>query len=187
MMNIDQILFMYCDNNMAKLKRICQPMIVKIGGVSNKDYDDFYSIALDVLNDTALRYDEDQECNFDGFLASNIKRKFNTEIRDRNREKRIPAKMVDSIHNLITEDGLTLEDVIPSNFDTYESACGDHFEGTKIERYLNNLSNIQRAIVQYLVQGYDEKEIRELLHMSKKDYSNNLSVIQAYENVKILM
>ena len=187
MMNIDQILFMYCDNNMAKLKRLCQPMIVKIGGVSNKDYDDFYSIALDVLNDTALRYEEDKECNFDSFLTSNIKRKFNTEIRDRNREKRIPAKMVDSIHNLITEDGLTLEDIIPSNFDTYEFACGDHFEGTKIERYLNNLSNIQREIVQYLVQGYDEKEIRELLHMSKKDYSNNLSVIQAYENVKILM
>ena len=112
-MNIDQILFMYCDNNMAKLKRICQPMIVKIGGISNKDYDDFYSIALDVLNDTALRYDEDKECNFDGFLASNIKRKFNTEIRDRNRGKRIPAKMVDSMHNLITEDGFTLEDIIP--------------------------------------------------------------------------
>lgn len=187
MMNIDQILFMYCDNNMAKLKRICQPMIVKIGGVSNKDYDDFYSIALDVLNDTALRYDEDQECNFDGFLASNIKRKFNTEIRDRNREKRIPAKMVDSMHNFITEDGFTLEDIISSNFDTYEAACGDHFEGTKIERYLKNLSNTQRQIVHYLVQGYDESEIRELLHMSKKDYSNNLSVIQAYENVKILM
>lgn len=108
-MEIQQILEWYCDNEMYRLKKICYPMLIKIGGISDKDYDDFYSIALSVLSDTALRFDSEKEIDFDSFLASNIKRKFKTEIRDRNREKRIPAKKLESTSNLVTEDGLNLE------------------------------------------------------------------------------
>lgn len=162
-------------------------MLIKIGGISSKDYDDFYSIALSVLADVALKYDEYNDCDFDGFLASCINRKFKTEIRDRNRKKQIPAKKLESMSNLVTEDGLELGETIPSKFDTYETACEYLFEGTKIERYLDKLSYTQRKIVSLLSDGYKAKEIRELLHMDSKQYSNNLAAIQAYENVKILM
>ena len=170
-MEIQQILEWYCDNEMYRLKKICYPMLIKIGGISDKDYDDFYSIALSVLSDTALRFDSEKEIDFDSFLASNIKRKFKTEIRDRNREKRIPAKKLESTSNLVTD----------------EAACEYLFEGTKIQRYLDKLSYTQRKIVSLLSDGYKAKEIRELLHMDSKQYSNNLAAIQAYENVKILM
>lgn len=162
-------------------------MLIKIGGISSKDYDDFYSIALSVLADVALKYDEDNDCDFGGFLASCINRKFKTEIRDRNRKKQIPAKKLESMSNLVTEDGLELGETIPSKFDTYETACEYLFEGTKIERYLDKLSYTQRKIVSLLSDGYKAKEIKELLHMDSKQYSNNLAAIQAYENVKILM
>ena len=155
--------------------------------MGEKDYDDFYSIALDALADSVLRYDESKNCQFKTFLVGNIKRKFNTEIRDRNRAKRIPAKQIDSFSNLVTEDGLELSELIASDFDTYEEAFGDDFNGTKIERYLDNLSVIQRKIVSLLSEGYKAKEIRELLHMSEKEYSQNLAAIQAYENVRELM
>ena len=186
-MEIQQILEWYCDNEMYRLKKICYPMLIKIGGISEKDYDDFYSIALSVLSDTALRFDSEKEIDFDSFLASNIKRKFKTEIRDRNREKRIPAKQIDSFSNLVTEDGLELSELIASDFDTYEEAFGDDFKGTKIERYLDKLSVIQRKIVSLLSEGYKSNEIKELLHMSSKDYAQNLEAIQAYENVRELM
>lgn len=186
-MEIQQILEWYCDNEMYRLKKICYPMLIKIGGISDKDYDDFYSIALSVLSDTALRFDSEKEIDFDSFLASNIKRKFKTEIRDRNREKRIPAKQINSFSNLVTEDGLELSELIASDFDTYEEAFGDDFNGTKIERYLDKLSVIQRKIVSLLSEGYKSNEIRELLHMSEKEYSQNLAAIQAYENVRELM
>ncbi len=130
-MEIQQILEWYCDNEMYRLKKICYPMLIKIGGISDKDYDDFYSIALSVLSDTALRFDSEKEIDFDSFLASNIKRKFKTEIRDRNRGKRIPAKKLESTSNLVTEDGLELGETIPSKFDTYETACEYLFEGTR--------------------------------------------------------
>ncbi len=181
------ILEEYCANEMKKLKQICYPLLIKIGGISEKDYDDFYSIALDALADSVLRYDETKKCQFSTFLIGNIRRKFNTEIRDRNRAKRIPAKKLESTSNLVTEDGVELGETIPSKFDTYETACEYLFEGTKIERYLDKLSYTQRKIVSLLSDGYKAKEIRELLHMDSKQYSNNLAAIQAYENIRELM
>jgi DNA-directed RNA polymerase specialized sigma subunit len=177
----------YCGNEMFQLKKMCYPMLIKIGGISDKDYDDFYSVALSVLSDTALRYDENNRCNFDSFLASNIKRKFITEIRDRNRDKRVPAKKLESTSNLVTEDGMELGETIPSKFNTFDVACEYLFDGTKIERYLDKLSHTQRKIVSLLSDGYKASEIRELLHMSSKEYSQNLAAIQAYENVRELM
>lgn len=181
------ILEEYCANEMKKLKQICYPLLIKIGGISEKDYDDFYSIALDALADSVLRYDKTKKCQFSTFLIGNIRRKFNTEIRDRNRAKRIPAKKLESTSNLVTEDGVELGETIPSKFDTYEIACEYLFEGTKIERYLDKLSHAQRKIVSLLSDGYKAKEIRELLHMDSKQYSNNLAAIQAYENIRELM
>lgn len=184
---MEMILEEYCANEMKKLKQICYPLLIKIGGISEKDYDDFYSIALDALADSALRYDETKKCQFNTFLIGNIRRKFNTEIKDRNRAKRIPAKKLESTSNLVTEDGVELGETIPSKFDTYETACEYLFEGTKIERYLDKLSYTQRKIVSLLSDGYKAKEIRELLHMNSKQYSNNLAAIQAYENIRELM
>lgn len=38
-MDIQETLELYCENEMQKLKQICNPMINKIGGISDKDYD----------------------------------------------------------------------------------------------------------------------------------------------------
>lgn len=184
---IDEILNDYCRDEMKKLKKLCYPMIIKIGGISEKDHDDFYSIALDALYDSVLRFEENKDCQFNTFLSGNIKRKFMTEIRDRNRGKRIPAKQIESFSVFITEDGYELGEIIPSDFDVHEEAFGNNFDGTKIERYLERLTHKQREIVSLLCKGYRAKEIREMLHMSYKDYQNNLAAIQAYENVRILM
>ena len=70
----------------------------------------------------------------------------------------------------------------------FEEVCAHNgWKENKIERYLSKLSIIQRKIVSLLSEGYKAKEIRELLHMSKKEYSQNLAAIQAYENVRELM
>lgn len=184
---MEVILEEYCANEMKKLKQICYPILIKIGGIYEKDYDDFYSIALDALADSVLRYDENKDCQFKTFLIGNIKRKFSTEIRDRNRNKRIPSKQIESFNALITEDGMELSELIPSSFDIYEEAFSEDFSGTKIERYLNKLSVTQKEIVSLLSKGYKAKEIKELLHMDSKDYAQNLAAIQAYENVRELM
>lgn len=178
----------YCDNEMKKLKQLCYPILIKIGGLSEKDYDDFYSIALDALTDSVIRFNDSKNCQFKTFLIGNIKRKFITEIRDRNRYKRIPAKNIQSFDGYMSEDGIPLSEIIPSNFNIFEEVCAHNgWKENKIEKYLSKLSIIQRKIVSLLSEGYKAKEIRELLHMSEKEYSQNLAAIQAYENVRELM
>lgn len=181
-----EILEKYCNNEMARLKAMCNPMLNKIGGLYEMDIDDFYSIALGVLTDSVFRYDENNKCSFDCFLASNIKRKFKTEIRDRNRLKKIPQKNIESMNALIGEDGMEISEMIPSDFDTFEIAAQSMMGGTKIQRYLNQLSHMQRKIVALLSEGYKPMEIREYLHMSAKEYSNNTKAIQSYESTRIL-
>lgn len=181
-----EILEKYCNNEMAKLKAMCNPMLNKIGGLYRMDMDDFYSIALGVLTDSVFRYDENNKCSFDCFLANNIKRKFKTEIRDRNRLKKIPQKNIESMNALIGEDGMEISEMIPSDFDTFEIAAQSMMGGTRIQRYLNQLSHTQRKIVALLSEGYKPMEIREYLHMSAKVYSNNIQAIQSYENTRVL-
>lgn len=178
----------YCDNEMKKLKQICYPILIQIGGISEKDYDDFYSIALDALADSVVRYDKTRDCQFNTFLIGNIKRKFKTEVRDRNRNKRIPVKKMQSLDSVVSDDGISLSEIIPSDFDIFREVCDRNgYQESKIEKYLSKLSIIQREIVSLLSEGYKVKEIRELLHMSEKEYSQNLAAIQAYENVRELM
>ena len=184
---INAILEDYCKDEMKKLKAVCYPMLIKIGGISQMDYDDFYDIAMDVLQDSAFKYEENRNCQFKTFLTRNIDRKFKTEIRDRNRKKRIPAKKIESLSVLVGEDGLELIETIPSDFDVHEEAFGGDFKGTKVEKYLKRLSSDQCKIVLLLSKKYKPTEIKKALHMSSKDYQNNLAIIQAYENVRILM
>lgn len=185
---MEVILEEYCDNEMRKLKQLCYPILVQIGGISEKDYDDFYSIALDALADSALRYDESKNCQFKTFLIGNIKRKFSTEVRDRNRNKRIPAKKIQSFDSLVSEEGIPLCEIIPSNIDIFDEVCEcNGWKETKIERYMNKLSVIQKKIVLLLSDGYKANEIKEILHITEKEYLRNMAAIQAYENVRELM
>lgn len=194
-----QILEKYCCNEMQLLKQVCYPKISKIGGISQMDYDDLYSIALDALRDSVERFDDSKNCKFSTFLNGNIDRKFATYIRDRNTIKRGGGEEVDENGEKIyrqtisidapTEDGIDLCEKVASNF-TIEDELSEEMgfsTDDKIKRYLECLSNIQRKIVILLSEGYKSTEIQDKLHISSKRYFDNLKAIQAYENVKVLM
>lgn len=124
----EQILYRYCANKMQKLKQICYPKICKIGGISQMDHDDLYSIALDVLRYSVERYDDSQGCKFSTYLNGNIDRKFSTYVRDKLREKRSGVAQYDEDGNRVfnqnisldenAEDGTDLKDKIASDFNT---------------------------------------------------------------------
>ena len=89
--------------------------------------------------------------------------------------------------NLISEDGLELGQIIPSNFDVYDECFGEDLSDIRINTYLSKLSTLQQISVKRLSEGYCSNEIKEQLHISNEEYNENLSFIQAYENVKLLM
>ena len=83
---MDKILFAYYSDNAKKLHKTVDKILLKFGGLSNKDMDDFYSLANEVFVDVMKRYDGSQ--TFEGFLYSCLSNKIKTEITKRNREKR---------------------------------------------------------------------------------------------------
>lgn len=62
---MEQILNIYYENNARKLHEMVKQILFKFGGLSDKDMDDFYSLANEVFVDAMRRYDGKQ--SFDVF------------------------------------------------------------------------------------------------------------------------
>lgn len=78
------ILGAYYADDAKKLHKVVDKILSKFGGLSNKDKDDFYSLANEVFVNVLKRYDHEQ--SFDGFLYSCLSNKIMSEITRRNRE-----------------------------------------------------------------------------------------------------
>ena len=182
------ILDAYYANNARKLHRTVDKILCKFGGLSDKDTDDFYSLANEVFVDVMRRYDASQP--FDGFLYSCLVNKIKSEMTRRNREKRKADRMsisLDSINN--DDEECNLLDFIPADFDTFDEAvksqeCGQFQD--KIQIYISKLSNRQVSILNLLVDGYKPNEIRETLKISSREYVDDMKNMKSYENIKIL-
>lgn len=183
----ERILNEYCDNEMSKLKQFCYQKICNIGGISQMDYDDLYSIALEVLRDSAERYDGSQDCKFSTFLNNNLQNKFDTYVRNRNRVKRkCPGKM--EYFDAHTEDGVDLTEKICSDFcieDNLSEEFGFSY-GDNVQQYLNSLSKTQRFIAEKIMLGYQHSEIREMLGFSENKYKRALSGMNTLEKKIII-
>lgn len=195
----DKILDEYCLNNMQKLRDLCFPLFATIGGIAPMDYDDLYSIGLSVLHTSINDYDETQNCKFSTYLIGNIKKKYKTYIRDRNRAKRSFTTADKSgnkkFHQNVSLDeiqengkclgeqlqsGLNVEDML-DNF-----LCKENMS-EKIEEYFLRLSNTQQKIAVLLASNYSNDDIMRRLELTKREFGNHMLSIQAYENVRILM
>lgn len=185
---MEQMLITYYSNNAKKLHRIVDKILIKFGGLSNKDMDDFYSLANEVFVDVMRRYDWSQ--SFDGFLYSCLLNKIKTEMTRRNREKRKADRMSLSINAPIDDDeNSTIGDMIASDF----SIEKELFEKDKREEwseeanmYLDSLSPLQRKIAFLLSDNNTPNEICEELHITLRHFENSMKRILADERIKSL-
>ena len=181
----------YCENDMQRLKKMSKSIFMKFNEtLANADYDDFYSIANETLWKAYNSYDPDMGVSFEGFLCSCLQKKFKTELTHRHRQKRILNQFTTSLDAVIEdEEGRSLMELVPSDFDTFEEVTKRQENGQyqdKVQRYISKLSNRQVNILNLLVDGFKPVEIRQILDISEKEYSNDMQSIKAYENIKIL-
>lgn len=184
---MEQILIEYYENNAKKLHRIVNKILLKFGGLSDKDLDDFYSLANVVFVDVMKRYDTSQ--SFDAFLYSCLLNKIKTEITRRNREKRMADRMSISIDTPIGDDeNSTIGDMIADNCTIEKVIFEENEEGysKRTLLYLSRLSRLQKEILRLNIAGYLPGEIREELHISEKEYADCYAAIHSYRNVSIL-
>jgi len=184
---MERILITYYANNARKLHKVVDKILLKFGGLSDKDLDDFYSLANEVFADVMRRYDNSQ--SFDAFLYSCLLNKIKTEMTRRNREKRKADRMSISIDTPIGEgENSTIGDMIADNFSIEKEIFEKDEKGysRKMLLYLNKLSSLQKEVLRLNIAGYLPNEIREELHINEKQYSDCQAAIHSYKNVSIL-
>lgn len=186
--SMSRILYAYYGDNARKLHGIVDRILSKFGGLSDKDYDDFYSLANEVFTNLLRTYDKN-EGDFDGFLHSCLSYRIKTEITKRNRDKRKADRMAVSIDTPIGDDeSLTLGDIIADDFDM-DSALEEKsgiYQDERVERYLSNLSKIQRQIVEMKMEDISVSEIKERLDLSDKQYDKYCQGLRSFDNISVL-
>ena len=160
-----QTLNEYYVNNAKKLRQVVDEILSRFGGLSDKDYDDFYSLANEVFVDAMNRYDKSQP--FIKFLYKCLSNKIKSEMTKRNRYKRMCDRMSISLDMIICEEGMTLGEVLPSNFDLEKETCLAE-EG--VNEYLFTLTDVQKQIVMMKIEHFSNAEIRKQLNLTIRQF-----------------
>lgn len=178
----------YCGNDMALLKKMCYTLLRLIGGISECDYDDFYSIANETVWKAAMNYDPQNEIgiSFDMYLRGCLSRKFKTEMTKRNRERRIPKGKIISIEEACGVDGRRIEETIKSSFDIDEEIPElRHRENIHI--FLDGLSKKQYKIATMIMMGYTKDDILKRLNITSKRYETCIGMMRNFDTMILLM
>lgn len=186
-----EILQLYCENDMRLLKKLSQSIFMRFSEpLTNSDYDDFYSIANLTLWQCCKAFDSAMGVNFEGFLYSCLQKKFKTELTRRHRQKRALDRLNISLDAVNSDnEKYSLLDILPSDFDTFEEVIRqqDNEQFTdRVQQYISRLSRQQINILNLLIDGYKPIEIRKKLQMDIKEYTDNVEIMRAFENVKYL-
>ncbi len=182
---MEQILLAYYADNARKLRETVDKILMKFGGLSNKDLDDFYSLANEVFAEALGRYDGSRP--FDGFLYSCLFKRIKSEFTRRNREKRRLERMCVSVDAPFGDGDAALGEVLVSDFDIdREMMRREGFSGRML-LYLGKLSALQRRVLWLTADGYPPEEIREELQISEKQFAACNRAIHSYRNLSVLL
>ena len=183
---MEEILELYYADNARKLRSIVDKILLKFGGLFDKDMDDFYSLANEVFVDAMKRCDESQ--TFDRFLYSCLSNKIKSEMTKRNREKRKADRMSVSLDIPVGGDeDVTVVETIAGSFDVEDEVFSDEDKySDKMLVYLDRLSDFQKEVLKLTAAGYLPNEIKEELNISEKQYVDCYTAIRSYRNAAVL-
>lgn len=186
-MNTDKILDGYYKDNAQKLRAIVDKLLRDFGGISQKDYDDFYSLANAVFAGALKQYDAARD--FDGFLYSCLSNRIKTEITRRNRIKRRADMTAISIDTPIGgESGATIGDTLQSEFDITKEIDRETglFRNDKVVRYLDRIPVRTRQILEMKMESIPASDIKKILKLSDKDYERSYRQARFFDYTSIL-
>lgn len=187
----------YCCDGMKKLKKLCNPIIMKIGGISEKDHDDIYSLAQFLLYKSVKNYDKDNAngASFKTFFYNILSRRiYATYIRDKNRQCRSNTRIgkngevifiPDVSLDAPTEETQDIKEKIASDYNVEDESEFDFDADDNVELFMSLLSNNQRAMLEMKMQDIPTDEIKKKLNMSDKKYISEMNAIKMNENLTL--
>lgn len=172
----------YCGNGMLRLKKMCFPLITLFGGITDAEYDEFYSIANETVWTAALQYNADENDSFDNFLRTCLLKKFMTFVTKKNRKKRIPTKNIVTVDSKISEDSdKTFAEIMDSGYRIDDEIFDlNGSEGLAI--FISGLSKKQVAVVELLIKGYEKRDIMKILNMTEERYNILIERMKTIDN-----
>ena len=187
----------YCCDGMKKLKKLCNPIIVKIGGISEKDHDDIYSLAQFLLYKSVKNYDKDNAngASFKTFLYNILSRRiYATYIRDKNRQCRSNTRIgkngevifiPDVSLDAATEETSDIKEKIASDYNVEDASEFDFTVDENVENFMSSLSNIQRKILEMKMKEVPTDKIKSELGISAARYAKEMESIKLNEGLLV--
>lgn len=209
MNQIDETIQWLFENDAKEMKRICNKEMKRFGGISDMDYDDFYSQVGWDISVASKNFNSSKGKTFKEYVYGVIKLAVWKQMTKRNRGKRqivIKKEIIDENGNITIEkeyvtntsldtyigeddNSATLGDMIASNIDIEKELLGDNSEiflDEKVERYLDSLSKIQRKIVEMKMQNIEATRIKEELGLTESQYSSHMKEVVQFEHIRLL-
>lgn len=187
----------YCCDGMKKLKKLCDPIIMKIGGISEKDHDDIYSLAQFLLYKSVKNYDKDNAngASFKTFFYNILSRRiYATYIRDKNRQCRSNTRIgkngevifiPDVSFDAPTEETQDIKEKITSDYNVEDESEFDFTVDENVENFMSSLSNIQRKILEMKMKEVPTDKIRSELGISAARYAKEMESIKLNEGLSM--
>ena len=205
---IEEVINELFSNEAKVLHRLCDKEIKKFGGISDMDYDDFYSrVGWDIAI-AKNNYDSSIGKSFKDYIYGVIKLSVWKEMRHRNRGKRQLVieieekdasgeikKYKEYVKNISIEtpigddENSTLSDTLADN-NTVEKQIFEKKEtgySKEMCQYLKRLSVLQKEVLHLISIGFTPNEIIGELHINKKQYDDCYNAIHSYRNISILL
>lgn len=181
----------YCSNNMRELRKLCDKLMSKIGGIDGCDRDDYYSIANMELFRAVKSYDSERCNNFHNYFKMRLENRFKDHLRNCHRDVRcqkIKEKNGDeeevvylkpvSLEMQIGDSDSILMDLIPE----LDRGRDDSFSDVMIE-YLDSLTDMQHKILIMLSRKMAIQEIREKLGLTVSKYNQLWEDMTSFEKL----
>lgn len=194
-------------NEAKEMRKICNKYMVKFGGISEMDHDDFYSQVGWDVSIASKNYQPTDDKSFKEFIYGVIKLSVCKQMTHRNRGKRqliIEKEIIDETGNKTIikeyiptvsldapvgeEGGMTVGEML-AHKSTTETCFFEEREDTysdKMNRYLNKLSSLQKEVLRLISIGFMPSEILEELHINQKMYEDCYKAIHSYRNISLL-
>lgn len=201
-------------NNAKELHRIVNKIVSSFGGITQKDMDDFYSVANYVIaeikdnidddigidtidNESKKRYDPSKG-KLEPYVYRAIEYRIKDFISEKNALKRNPHDVEGNISQVLSLDSPMGEDNT-STVGDFLCSKSDDFDiieaienkngvvwSENAEKYLNSLTKTQRDILMMRMNGKTVEEIRERLGLSKKNFEKQLATLKDFEHTSLL-
>ena len=192
----------YCKDDLKKLKQICY-LVWGQKGIPTCYYDDLYDDAMNVLSESVITFNPDENTQFKTYLISNIHKSYKDWFRDthlrakRNNleldkngkikkdEKGNPIIVPNISFDAPAEDGIDLCEKISSDFNIENESNIDFESDDKVELFMSSLSNTQRKILELKMMNYSIDEIKQKLNISDVEYNASMKSIKMNENLSL--